>query len=67
MNNKVTAIYSDDDHNLTSKEQATRAEIREYDETGKCVRAVYGRFIDYVEPDDFDEYIRSLDEENTAK
>ena len=46
MENKMTIIYSDDERNLTTPEEATQAEIREYDEAGNCVCAVYGRFID---------------------
>lgn len=66
MENKVTVIYSDDEWNPTTAKEATRAEIREYDEAGKCVRATYGRFIefDYRDLFDFDDDMESPEEED---
>ena len=43
--NKITAIYSDDRHQLTDKEKATHVEIAEYDEKGRRVRSVYGHWV----------------------
>ena len=67
MKTKTTVFYRDDQWNQTTKEKATQAEIREYDETGKCVRAVYGRFVSRAKPENFDEHMRSHDEEDRAK
>ena len=46
MKNAITVIYSDDQHRLTDKENATHVEITEYDDRGKRVRTVYGRWVE---------------------
>ena len=45
MSNKITAIYSDDKGGLTDRENAERVELTEYDESGKRVKTVYGRWV----------------------
>ena len=45
MSNKIAAIYSDDKGGLTDRENAERVELTEYDESGKRVKTVYGRWV----------------------
>ncbi len=44
MNHRITSIYSDDQGNLTDRENAERVELTEYNENGIRIKTVYGRW-----------------------
>ena len=47
MKEKTTVIYADANRTPCSAEKAVFAEIRRYDADGRCIGAVYGRFVDW--------------------
>lgn len=63
MQNKSEIIYLDDNRNIVSKEEATRAIIRELDSDGNLVREIFGT-IDSKEKEHYsDEEIDAIQDE----
>lgn len=46
MEEKTKVIYADANRKPCGAEKAVFAEIRRYDANGRCIGAVYGRFVD---------------------
>lgn len=60
MNDKITAIYSDDKGGLTDRENAERVELTEYDKNGKRVKTVYGRWVKVPTLEDIERQEREI-------
>jgi len=63
MENNTEVYYFDDNDNMVDPEKATKGVIRELDENGNLIRETWGKFEPAPQYDDFDEYIKQLEEE----
>ena len=63
MENNTEVYYFDDNDNMVEPDKATKGVIRELDENGNLIRETWGKFEPAPQYDDFDEYIKQLEEE----